>query len=140
MEFSLIKFSTFYNLDVEYDHLDYSRPTASFKPHYHRMTQDSMCSNASTVLMDSLQSPTTSSSINKFEEKENNSITPPPKQLNITVPPLPQKMKMHSPASSTSSTASSTGTQDDNIDKFDVDKPVDKILDNKELEIKSSED
>jgi hypothetical protein len=103
------------------------------------MTQDSMCSNASTVLMDSLQSPSTSSSINKFEEKESNSfVTLPPKQLNINVPPLPQKMKMHSPSSSSST--SSTATQDDNIDKFDVDKQVDKILDNKEIDIKKSEE
>lgn len=26
--------------DLEYDHLDYTRPGTSFKPHYHRMTDD----------------------------------------------------------------------------------------------------
>lgn len=122
--------------------MDYSRPTASIKPHYHRMTGElSMCSNASTVLMDSLASPSTSSSAcNYIEEKEinNPALVPPPKQLNISVPPLPEKK--HSPVASivSNSSTDSTATQDDNIDKkFDVEKPVEKKLDNsKDLEDK----
>lgn len=54
--------------------------------------------------------------------------------LNIAIPP-PLPLKSHSPTASTSSASSSasTITQDDNIDKFNVEKPTNKDLDKNDV-------
>lgn len=105
---------------MEYDHLDYSRPVAPPIPHYHRATSSTM-STLSQKERISDQFPTL--------ERNYDYDSPPvtqPKQLNITVPPLPAK-NQSSPSPSTSSSAS-TITQDENIDTFQVNKPTNKNL------------
>lgn len=107
----------FFLSDMEYDHLDYSRPVAPPIPHYHRATSSTM-STLSQKERISDQFPTL--------ERNYDAPVTQPKQLNITVPPLPAK-NQSSPSPSTSSSAS-TITQDENIDTFHVDKPTNKNL------------
>lgn len=115
-------------LDMEYDHLDYSRPLQPVVPHYHRATSSSMSAN-SPPDRESQQSnnrfPTTS-------EGTYNVPIPNPKKLNIPVPvpPLPDRSRNTSNLTpSPSSSTASTVTQDDNIDAIiSVEKPMNKVL------------
>ena len=106
-------------LDTEYDHLDYARPSASFKPHYHRMTGEMSSPSKESNKLDEEQ-PALAKHLNQLHN------------LNIALPP-PLPLKSHSPTASSSSASSSasTITQDDNIDKFNVEKPINKNMDDK---------
>lgn len=123
--FTLItNFSFSLSLDLEYDHLDYSRPIQPPNPHYHRTTSSTM----STLTHRDRESNQSSNRFPSFSEPSYDAPIPHPKQLNINVPPLPMKNGTSanltpSPSSSTASTI----TQDDNIDAIiSIDKPMNK--------------
>lgn len=111
--------------DLEYDHLDYSRPIQPPIPHYHRTTSSTMSTLSHHRDRESNQS---SNKFPSFSESSYDAPIPHPKQLNINVPPLPMKNQTNanltpSPSSSTASTV----TQDDNIDAMiSVEKPMKK--------------
>lgn len=110
--------------DLEYDHLDYSRPIQPPIPHYHRTASSGM----STLSHRDRESNQSNNKFPSFSESSYDAPIPHPKQLNINVPPLPMKNRTNenltpSPSSSTASTI----TQDDNIDAMiSVDKPMNK--------------
>lgn len=110
-------------IDLEYDHLDYSRPIQPPIPHYHRTTSSTM----STLGHRDRESDQSNNRFPSFSEPRYDAPIPHPKQLNINVPPLPMKNQTSanltpSPSSSTASTI----TQDDNIDAIIIDKQMNK--------------
>jgi hypothetical protein len=122
-------------LDMEYDHLDYSRPLQPVVPHYHRATSSTMSANSPERV--SQQSNNRFPSTN---EGTYNVPIPNPKKLNIPVPVppvLPDRRNNSNLTVSPSSSTASTVTQDDNIDAIiSVEKPMNKDLNNgKEDEI-----
>lgn len=123
------------DLDMEYDHLDYSRPQAPVVMHYHRAT-------SSTMSIRSHPDRESNQSNNRFPNNIDNTYDAPiphPKKLNISVnvPPLPAKNNINSNlAPSPSSSTASTVTQDDNIDAIiSVDKPMHKDLNGSEADV-----
>lgn len=118
-------------LDMEYDHLDYSRPLQPVVPHYHRATSSSMSANTPPDRV-------SQQSNNRFPptaEGTYDAPIPHPKKLNISVtsPPLPDRRINNSNnlSPSPSSSTASTITQDDNIDAIiSVEKPMNKDLNN----------
>lgn len=116
-------------LDMEYDHLDYSRPLQPAVPHYHRATSSTMSAN-SPPDRESQQSN------NRFPmtvDSTYDAPIPQPKKLNISVavpPQLPDRGRNNSNLTpSPSSSTASTVTQDDNIDAIiSVEKPMNKDL------------
>lgn len=116
-------------LDMEYDHLDYSRPLQPVVPHYHRATSSSMSANSPPdreSQQSNIRFPMTSDSTY-------DAPTPAPKKLNISVavPPLPDRRIHSNLTPSPSSSTASTVTQDDNIDAIiSVEKPMNKDLNN----------
>lgn len=117
------------NLDMEYDHLEYSRPQQPIVPHYHRATSSTM----STL---SHRNRESDQSNNRFPVMENGTYDAPvphPKKLNISVPlpPLPAKNINGSNLASSPST-STASTQDENIDAIiSIEKPMNKDLNSK---------
>lgn len=121
-------------LDLEYDHLDYSRPIQPQIPHYHRTT-----SSATTFSRDR----ESNQSNEKVSMQEANYDAPAtyPKKLNINVPPLPSKnqpknIAVDETTNLQSSTSSNSSSQDENIDAMIViDKPTNKnVLQQNELD------
>ena len=115
-------------LDMEYDHLDYSRPLQPVVPHYHRATSSTMSTNSPPTDRESQQSN------NRFPSNDGtyDAPIPHPKKLNISVPvpPLPDRSRNNSNLTpSPSSSTTSTVTQDDNIDAIiSIEKPMNKDL------------
>lgn len=117
-------------LDMEYDHLDYSRPLQPVVPHYHRATSSSMSPPDRVSQQSNNRFPPTA-------ESNYDAPIPHPKKLNISVgvPPLPDRRNNNSNnlSPSPSSSTASTITQDDNIDAvISVKKPMNKDLSNGE--------
>jgi hypothetical protein len=116
-------------LDMEYDHLDYSRPLQPVVQNYHRATSSTMSNNSPPDRV-------SQQSNNRFPSQVDSTYDAPiphPKKLNISVPvpPLPDRSRNMSTnlTPSPSSSTASTVTQDDNIDAIiSVDKPMNKDL------------
>lgn len=121
-------------LDMEYDHLDYSRPLQPVVPHYHRATSSTMSANSPP----DRESQSSNSRFPSTVESTYNVPTPNPKKLNIPVPvpPLPDRCRNNSNLTpSPSSSTASTVTQDDNIDAIiSVEKPMNKDLNSGKVE------
>jgi len=113
--------------DLEYDHLDYSRPIQAPNPHYHRATSSAMSTLSHRDDRNSNQSTNKFGGTSSSPESTYDAPIPHPKKLNIAVPPLPEKNFSNAP--SPSSSTASTITQDDNIDAV-IDKPMNKDLSN----------
>lgn len=120
-----------FNSDLEYDHLDYSRPVQPPIPHYHRTT--------STFGRDR----ESNQSNDKIIIQETNYDAPVtyPKKLNINVPPLPLKNQQQAnvideTTNLQSSTSSNNSSQDENIDAMImIDKPTNKnVMQHDELD------
>ena len=118
------------DLDMEYDHLDYSRPQQPIVPHYHRATSSTM----STLSQRNRESDKSNNTFPSNLDSTYDAPVPHPKKLNISVPlpPLPAKNINSNLAPSPSSSTASTVTQDDNIDAIiSIEKPMNKDLNSK---------
>lgn len=121
------------DLEMEYDHLDYSRPQQPVVPHYHRATSSTMSSHSPGH-----RDRESNQSNYKFPNNIDSTYDAPiphPKKLNISVPvpPLPAKNNGNSNLTpSPSSSTASTVTQDDNLDAIiSIEKPMNKDLNGK---------